>query len=109
MGVSRTLSPSVNFQPETGRGWAGGYFGNGVGASNLAGRTMADLVLNRATDRIQTPWVNPPTAMKKWEPEPLRWMGIKSARILMHLADTLEYRNSRLTPLVAKTLDKLMH
>ena len=54
MGVSRTLNPSVCFNREKQFGWAGGYFGNGVGASNLAGRTMADLILERDTDRVHT-------------------------------------------------------
>ena len=45
MGVPRHRRPSVNFDQSTGLGWAGGYTGEGVAASNLAGRIMAD---NRA-------------------------------------------------------------
>jgi len=108
MGVSRSLQPSVCFDPVRGLGWAGGYFGNGVGATHLAAQTLADLVLEQDTDRIHTPWVNPPDANRRWEPEPLRWLGIKSARILMHLADKAEYRDSRLTPLITTTLEKVV-
>ena len=89
-------------------GWAGGYFGNGVAAAHLAGQTLADLVLSRDTDRTHTPWVNSDESLKHWEPEPIRWLGIKSARILMHLADRAEYRNSRLTPLITSTLNKIV-
>jgi len=108
MGVSRSLRPSVNFDPESGLGWAGGYFGNGVGASHLAGKTMADLVMSRDSERVHTPWVNPSDLRKKWEPEPLRWLGIKSARVMMHLADQLEYRGGSLALKSAAALDKLI-
>ena len=107
MGVSRSLQPSIHYQPGSQLAWAGGFFGNGVGATHLAGRTLADLVTGRDTDRVHTPWVNPPQAERKWEPEPLRWLGIKSARVLMHMADRAEYRNSRFTPLITGALDRL--
>jgi len=107
MGVSRSLQPSIHYQPGSQLAWAGGFFGNGVGATHLAGRTLADLVTRRDTDRVHTPWVNPPQAGRKWEPEPLRWLGIKSARVLMHMADRAEYRNSKFTPLITGALDRL--
>lgn len=92
MGVSRKFSPSVNFDASTRRGWAGGYFGNGVGAANLAGRTLADLVLGRDSERLHTPWVNPPWSARKWEPEPLRWLGYRAMRLGRQLSDFREYR-----------------
>jgi glycine/D-amino acid oxidase-like deaminating enzyme len=107
MGVPRTLRPSVNFDPDRGFGWAGGYFGNGVGASHLAGKTMADLVTGRDTPRTQTPWVNSDTTGVKWESEPLRWLGIKSRAKMMQWADAAEYRSSWLAPAISKTLDRV--
>ena len=107
MGVSRSLRPSVNYHPGTGLAWAGGYFGNGVGATNLAGRTMADLVLGRDTERVDTPWVNPPDSHHKWEPEPVRWLGIHTRRQLMQLADKAEYTGSFFAPLISKMLNTL--
>jgi glycine/D-amino acid oxidase-like deaminating enzyme len=107
MGVSRTLRPSVNFDPVRRSGWAGGFFGNGVGATHLAGQTMADLVMGNETERTRTPWVNPADGHRKWEPEPVRWLGIKSRSKLMHLADWAEYRGSRFAPVISKTLDTL--
>ena len=107
MGVSRSLRPSVNFDPERHFGWAGGYFGNGVGATHLAGQTMADLVTGNDTERTHTPWVNPVAGHKKWEPEPIRWLGVKSRAKLMQLADWAEYRGSRLAPVISKTLNTL--
>ena len=74
-------------------GWAGGYVGDGVGTTNLAGRTLADLVLGRDTDLTRLPWVghrSPP-----WEPEPLRWLGINAGLRAMTWADHEEARTGR--------------
>jgi glycine/D-amino acid oxidase-like deaminating enzyme len=107
MGVSRTLRPAVSFDRKQRFGWAGGFFGNGVGATHLAGQTMADLALGNDTERVNTPWVNAPDRNRKWEPEPLRWLGIKSRAKLMQLSDWAEYRDSPLAPVFSKTLETL--
>ena len=107
MGVSRSLRPSVNFDREQRTGWAGGYFGNGVGASHLAGRTMADLVNGDNSERTETPWVNPTDSHLRWEPEPLRWLGVKSRARLMHWADRAEYARSPAASLITRALDTL--
>lgn len=91
LGVSRSLRPAVCFDAERRFGWAGGYFGNGVAAAHLAGRTLADLALGRDSELLQTPWVNPPEALRSWEPEPLRWLGFRATRALMERADRAEY------------------
>lgn len=97
MGVSRDLLPAVVWDKNTRYGWAGGYFGDGVGAANLAGRTLADLVLSRDTDRTHTPWVNPEGSeappQQRWEPEPLRWLAVAARYRVMHLADEAETAN----------------
>jgi len=109
MGVSRTMRPAVCFNKEKQFGWAGGFFGNGVAATNLAGKTMADLILERDTERVNTPWVNPEREReldkKLWEIEPVRWLGINSRASLMHLADRAERTNSKAAPLITKTLE----
>lgn len=111
MGVSRTLKPAVCFNRKSRFGWAGGFFGNGVGATNLAGRTLADLILERDTDRVHTPWVNPEREReldkKRWEIEPVRWLGINSRARLMRMADRAERKHSITAPLINKTLDTL--
>ncbi len=98
MGVSRDLRPAVVWDTATRSGWAGGYFGDGVGASNLAGRTLADLVLDRDTARRRTPWVNPPGSRsppaRRWEPEPLRWLAIAARYRVMGMADRAETAES---------------
>ena len=111
MGVTRTLNPAVCFDRETRFGWAGGFFGNGVGACNLAGRTMADLILERDTERLHTPWVNPEREReldkKLWEIEPVRWLGFHSRATLMQMADRAERNHSKAAPLINKAISTL--
>jgi glycine/D-amino acid oxidase-like deaminating enzyme len=95
LGVSRSLQPTVWFDADRRLGWAGGYFGNGVAAAHLAGRTLADLVTGRDTERVHTPWVAASGALRRWEPEPFRWLGFAVTRQSMRMADRAEYRGSR--------------
>lgn len=93
LGIARDWWPSVRFDAQTGLGAAGGYVGDGVTTSFLAGRTLADLVLRRATDRTTLPWVA--HASRSWEVEPLRWLGINAGLRTMMLADRSEERTGR--------------
>jgi glycine/D-amino acid oxidase-like deaminating enzyme len=69
-------------------GAAGGYAGEGVAASNLAGRTVRDLVLGRDTELTRLPWVGRPP--RRWEPEPLRFIGARGVYRLYREADRRE-------------------
>ena len=93
LGVSRDWSPSVTFDPATRAGWAGGYVGDGVAMSNLAGRTLAELVLERPSELATLPWVN--HRWRNWEPEPLRYVGINAGLWLAKSADDEEARTGR--------------
>jgi glycine/D-amino acid oxidase-like deaminating enzyme len=104
IGVPRDFMPSVTLDRETGIGWAGGYVGDGVACSALAGRTLADLVLGRETDRVTLPWVD--HEWRRWEPEPFRWLGVRGMTALMASADRAEARTGRPSRR-AKLLDKL--
>lgn len=90
IGVPRDWCATVGLDPATGIGWAGGYVGVGVSTSNLAGRTLADLTLGRATDATALPWVN--RQVRQWEPEPLRWLGVTGMYALLNAADRTEAR-----------------
>ena len=68
--------------------WAGGYVGDGVTTSYLAGLTLADLILGRDTERTSLPWVG--HASRSWEPEPLRWLGVRAIYGLYRSADRIE-------------------
>jgi hypothetical protein len=78
---------------DAGLGWAGGYVGEGVGPSNLAGRTLAELILERDTHRTTLPLVGEP--FTSWEPEPLRFLGYWA---LDHFAEGLDDANLRGRP-----------
>lgn len=90
LGVPRDWCATVGLDPATGIGWAGGYVGVGVSTSNLAGRTLADLTLGRSSDLTALPWVN--RRVRRWEPEPLRWLGVHGMYALLRAADRREAR-----------------
>jgi glycine/D-amino acid oxidase-like deaminating enzyme len=93
LGVTRTWMPSVGADPASGLAWAGGYAGRGVAAANLAGRTLRDLLLGEDSELTRLPWVGPPA--RAWEPEPLRWLGVRGVYGLFGLADREEARTGR--------------
>ena len=88
LGVPRDWFPSLRFDPSTGLATAGGYVGEGVAAANLAGRTLAELITDTESERTNLPWVG--HRSRKWEPEPLRWVGINAALQVMSSADRAE-------------------
>ena len=88
LGVPRDWSATVSFDRNTGLGHAGGYVGTGVTSTNLAGQTLADLVLGRDTDLVTLPWVN--HSARRWEFEPLRWLGVSSIYAAYSAADRAE-------------------
>jgi glycine/D-amino acid oxidase-like deaminating enzyme len=104
LGVPRDWTPAVGIDRATGLAWGGGYVGEGVAAANLAGRTLRDLVLERDTELTHLPWVAPPA--RPWEPEPLRFAGVRSVNALMAAADRRESRTGR--PALAARLANLV-
>jgi len=93
LGVHRDWHPSVEFDRATGRASAGGYVGDGVSTTNLAGRTLADLIIGRDTDLTRLSWVG--HRSRPWEPEPLRWLGVNAGLIATQHADRTEARTGR--------------
>jgi glycine/D-amino acid oxidase-like deaminating enzyme len=90
LGIARDWHPSVGLDTTTGLAWAGGYVGDGVAATNLAGRTLADLITGRTSQLTALPWVG--HRSPNWEPEPLRWLGANAALRAMTWADHAETR-----------------
>lgn len=93
LGVTRDWAASVGFDRASGLAWAGGYVGDGVGSSNLAGRTLADLIRGERTELTTLPWVN--HRSPRWEPEPLRWLAVNVGLRVMASADGVESRTNR--------------
>ncbi|RVU18921.1 FAD-dependent oxidoreductase [Streptomyces antnestii] len=93
LGIPRDWYPSVRYDRGTGIGWAGGYVGDGVATANLAGRTLADLILKDDSDLTALPWVG--RTSPRWEPEPLRWLGVNAVTALFAMADRTEARTGK--------------
>lgn len=93
LGVPRDWHPSVGLDADTGIAWAGGYVGDGVSLTNLAGRTLADLLTGADSPLVHLPWVG--HRSPAWEPEPLRWAGITATRRATAWADRTESRTGR--------------
>jgi glycine/D-amino acid oxidase-like deaminating enzyme len=93
LGVARDWSISLDADRRTGLAWAGGYVGEGVAASNLAGRTLRDRMLGRPSPLTELAWVG--HRPRRWEPEPLRWCGIRGVYSLYRQADRIERRRGR--------------
>ena len=93
IGIPRDWCASVGLDPDTGVGWAGGYVGDGVSTTNLAGRTLADLIRGTRSQLTRLPWVG--HRSPQWEPEPLRWLGLNAGLQVMSLADRQEARTGR--------------
>jgi glycine/D-amino acid oxidase-like deaminating enzyme len=105
LGVPRDWCASVGFDPSTGLGWAGGYVGSGLTTTHLAGRTLADLALGRDTDLTHLPWVD--RRVRRWEPEPLRWLGVRAMYGLYREADRREGRGLARPSRLARLGDRL--
>jgi glycine/D-amino acid oxidase-like deaminating enzyme len=104
LGIPRDWCASVGLDRRSGLGWAGGYVGDGVSTTNLAGRTLRDLVLGRETELTALPWVG--HRSRAWEPEPLRWLGINVGLRATTLADA-EERLTRRPSVVARAVAPL--
>jgi len=105
LGIARDWHASVGLDADTGIGWAGGYVGDGVSTTNLAGRTLRDLILGFSTDLTALPWVG--HRSRKWELEPLRWLGVNAGLTAMTLADT-EERITKRSSVLARAMSPFM-
>ncbi|MFI8364512.1 NAD(P)/FAD-dependent oxidoreductase [Streptomyces sp. NPDC085612] len=95
LGVPRDWCAGVTLDRTSGLGWAGGYVGSGVATANLAARTLRDLVLDEPTELTTLPWVG--HRVRRWEPEPLRWLGVHALYAAYRTADRHESTTHRPT------------
>jgi len=106
LGVPRNWRPSVSLDRATGLAHAGGYVGEGVAASNLAGRTLADLIADADTERCKLPLVAPEP--RAWEFEPLRWLAVSAISAMGDRADRTELSTGRRARLSAALFDRVV-
>jgi len=93
LGIPRDWFCGVGLDRSSGLAWAGGYVGDGVATSNLAGRTLADLIHGRASDISKLAWVG--HRSRRWEPEPIRWLSIRTTLKLPSAADRYEDKHGK--------------
>jgi glycine/D-amino acid oxidase-like deaminating enzyme len=101
--ASPTHLPAVMTLPQR-RAWAAaGYTGNGVGPSNMVGRTLASLALARDDDPAHLAFVDARTP--RVPPEPLHWLGGEAIRLAILEKEEAEMRDrqpGRVSSVVAK-------
>ncbi|SMF68409.1 FAD-binding oxidoreductase [Streptomyces sp. Amel2xC10] len=111
LGVPRDWCATVTLDRSRGLGWAGGYVGSGVATANLAGRTLCDLVRLDSgaagpTELTGLPWVG--HKVRRWEPEPLRWLGVRGMYATYRAADRRETeRHSAGSSRLARIADRV--
>jgi glycine/D-amino acid oxidase-like deaminating enzyme len=93
LGVARDWHATASFDASSGIARAGGYVGDGLSTTNLAGRTLADLITGRESLLTSLPWANHHSP--SWEPEPLRFVGANAGLLAMTIADVEEKLTGR--------------
>lgn len=97
----------MSFDRATGLAQAGGYVGDGVATSNLAGRTLADLISERRTHLLTLLWAT--RQSPTWEPEPLRWLKVNAGTAAFAVAERTEARSGRPSRLASSFWKLLGH
>ncbi|MFD7198909.1 NAD(P)/FAD-dependent oxidoreductase [Streptomyces sp. NPDC059893] len=101
IGVTRDWCAGVYFDPAARVGVVRGFAGHGVTATQLAARTLLDRAAGRDTELTRLPWNDHDSG--RWEPEPLRWIGVHGMYRLFGVADRWEEsRHSQNTSLIAR-------
>lgn len=93
LGVARDWHAGAGFDRATRIAYAGGYVGDGLSTTNLAGRTLAKLITDQSSELTALPWVN--HRSPQWEPEPLRFVGANLGTLAMRVADIEEHITQR--------------
>lgn len=105
LGVPRDWHAAVNYDSQSGLASAGGYVGDGLSTTNLAGRTLADLITGSDSELVTLPWVG--HRSPSWEPEPLRFLGANTGLVAMAAADSEERMTAR-PSLIARVMAPLI-
>ena len=97
LAMPRDHSPFVRVNFDSGMASLGGYTGDGVVLSHVAATALADLITRpgHETDFTRLPFVQ--HTGRRWEFEPLRWIGINAGLALGAWADHVEEKHARLS------------
>jgi glycine/D-amino acid oxidase-like deaminating enzyme len=104
VGMPRDWMPAVRFDPATYIGFIGGYTGQGVATSNLAGRVMAALLTEPTSPIARLPMAQ--RRSPNWEMEPLRWLVVRyMQKAFQRMDETMEAGKPQ--PLDARIVETL--
>ena len=78
---------------------AAGYTGNGVGPSQMVGRTLASLALDRRDDPARLPFIDPEPP--RLPPQPFQWIGAEAIRQGLIRKEQAELAGQRPDPISA--------
>jgi glycine/D-amino acid oxidase-like deaminating enzyme len=87
VSVPLDMAPAIGYAGDKNVVYSLGTVGHGVSMTQLNGRTVADLILERRTDLTDVFFVNRRTI--PWPPEPLRNLTIKAILGYMHWEDRI--------------------
>lgn len=107
LAVPRDWTVSMGYDEDRGFAWSGGYLGDGVTMSFTGGRVLAELITGRRSALAALPWVGHHSP--RWEPEPLRWLGVTAGLKAMSWADTEERltgKPSKIADLINRALSR---
>ena len=110
LAAPRDWTPFVRYDKPAGFATAGGYVGDGVATTHLAGRTLAALITGSKAggddELVRLPWVGHKS--RTWEPEPLRWLGVNGTRMAAARSDKVELRTGRPSRLWGGVIDAVL-
>ncbi len=87
VSVPLDMAPAIGYAGDKNVVYSLGTVGHGVSMTQLNGRTVADLILERQTELTNVFFVNRRTI--PWPPEPLRNLTIKAILGYMHWEDRI--------------------
>lgn len=106
LGVTRDWCAGIFYDPLNQIGAARGYAGHGITSTHLAGKTLVDRISGGQSELSKLVWNDHDSG--RWEPEPLRWVGIHTMYRLLGIADDYEQkRNLDETSLLARFAGKI--
>ncbi len=88
LGMPRDWMPAADFDPKSRIAMACGYTGQGVSTTNLAGRTLASLILEKHSALDKLPLAQ--RRSRNWEPEPLRWLAVRYTQAALARIDAAD-------------------
>ena len=88
VAVTRNWEPYVQWRPHEGFARLGGYAGDGVTMSHLSAKILAHEILDMKNELRKLHFVN--QKIRKWEPEPIRYLGVNTLVKLSGIADAEE-------------------